>query len=164
METTHAADGTPRRTIASFDRYEDAQALVDRLSDQGFPVEHLAIVGRDLRTVERVTGRLDAWRAVLLGGASGALLGLFFGLLFGLLFTPNGISLATTVIYWLVVGMVVGGLFKVFTYFLSGGRRDFTSVLGVEAARYDVLADDEVADDAIRRVATAPSQQTSTAG
>jgi hypothetical protein len=163
METTHAADVTPRRTIASFDRYEDAQALVDRLSDEGFPVEHLAIVGRDLRTVERVTGRLNAWRAVLLGAASGALLGLFLGVLFGLLFAADGISFATAVIYWLIVGTVIGGLFRVFAYFLSGGRRDFTSVLGVEAARYDVLADDEVADDAIRRVATAPSPDTSTA-
>jgi hypothetical protein len=45
-----------RRTIAEFERYEDAEALVDRLAQQGFPVDHVVIVGRDLQLVEQVTG------------------------------------------------------------------------------------------------------------
>ena len=32
---------------------------VDALSDQGFPVQHLAIIGTDLRQVERITGRMS---------------------------------------------------------------------------------------------------------
>jgi hypothetical protein len=43
-------------------------------------VERLAIEGRDLEIVERVTGRLDAGRAALAGGAPGALAGAAFGL------------------------------------------------------------------------------------
>ena len=45
-------------TVASFGTYEEAQEAVDRLSDDGFAVESLDIVGSDLRLVERVTGRL----------------------------------------------------------------------------------------------------------
>ncbi len=42
--------------MARFDDYEAAQRAVDRLSDNGFPVEKLDIVGSDLRLIERVTG------------------------------------------------------------------------------------------------------------
>jgi hypothetical protein len=34
-------------TVARFDDYESAQRAVDRLSDDGFPVEKLDIVGSD---------------------------------------------------------------------------------------------------------------------
>jgi hypothetical protein len=45
-------------TVARFDDYESAQRAVDRLSDDGFPVEKLDIVRSGVRLVERVTGRL----------------------------------------------------------------------------------------------------------
>ena len=49
-------------TVGSYSSYEEAQAAVDRLSDEGFPVENLDIVGSGLRLVERVTGRVTtAW-------------------------------------------------------------------------------------------------------
>ena len=44
----HLHDDTDRRlrrTIATTDRYEDAEAIVDRLADDEFPVEHVSIVG-----------------------------------------------------------------------------------------------------------------------
>ena len=41
-----------RRTVASFSSYRDAERAVDSLSDRRFPVERVAIVGRDLRLVE----------------------------------------------------------------------------------------------------------------
>ena len=50
-------------TVARFDDYQTAQRAVDRLSDDGFPVEQLDIVGSDVRLVERVTGRLTTGRA-----------------------------------------------------------------------------------------------------
>jgi hypothetical protein len=59
---------------------------VDRLSDSGFPVEHLQIVG--IRTVEQVTGRMTTGKAALYGAGSGAWLGILTGLIFGL-FTPG---------------------------------------------------------------------------
>ena len=51
-------------TVARFDDYEAAQHAVDRLSDDGFPVEKLDIIGSDLRLVEKVTGRLTRGRAI----------------------------------------------------------------------------------------------------
>jgi hypothetical protein len=58
-------------TVARFDDYESAQQAVDRLSDDGFPVEKLDIVGSGLRLVERVTGRLTSSRAATAGALSG---------------------------------------------------------------------------------------------
>src|SRR3954447_3098617 len=70
--------------VASFASYDEAQAVVDRLSDEGFPVESLDIVGSDLRLVERVTGRLTKGRAAGAGAASGAWFGLMIGIVVGL--------------------------------------------------------------------------------
>ena len=44
----------PRRTVASYDDYAEAERAVDYLSDHGFPVERVAIVGHGLRYVEQV--------------------------------------------------------------------------------------------------------------
>lgn len=74
----------PRVTIAVYPDYASAQRAVDYLSDRRFPVERTAIIGTDLRTVERVTGRMTVARAALLGLGAGAWFGLLIGLLFGI--------------------------------------------------------------------------------
>jgi hypothetical protein len=76
-------------TVARFDDYGSAQRAVDRLSDDGFPVEQLDIVGSDLQMVERVTGRLTKWRAAAAGAVSGMWAGLLIGILFGLFTTDD---------------------------------------------------------------------------
>jgi len=48
-----------RQVIATFDNYADAERAVDYLSDRGFGVNRVAIVGRDLEYVEQVLGRLN---------------------------------------------------------------------------------------------------------
>lgn len=65
----------PQQLIATFDDYAGAQRLVDRMSDDGFPVEHVRIVGDNVRTVEQVTGRLTRGRAAMAGAAWGAIFG-----------------------------------------------------------------------------------------
>ena len=55
-------------SLGTFEKYEDAQKLVDTLSDKEFPVQNCLIVGTDLKQLERITGRLT-WGRVLLGGA-----------------------------------------------------------------------------------------------
>lgn len=67
--------------VASFATYPEAQRAVDALSDQGFPVQHLAIIGTDLRQVERITGRMSWGRAAMSGAMSGLWIGVFFGLI-----------------------------------------------------------------------------------
>jgi uncharacterized membrane protein len=140
-----------RRAVASFSSYRDAEQAVDFLSDQRFPVQRVAIVGRDLQTVEQVTGRMGYGRAALGGAVQGALLGLLLGWLFGLFnwIDPLVASL-TLAIYGLLWGAVVGALLGLLVHVMSGGRRDFASVGGVRASRYDVMVDDEVADEAAR--------------
>src|ERR1700722_16290320 len=91
-------------TVALFDDYETAQRAVDRLSDDGFPVEKLDIVGSELQLVERVTGRLTRSRAASAGALSGLWGGLLIGLLLGL-FTSGHSFLAVA-----ATGAAFGGL------------------------------------------------------
>ncbi|MGH3801973.1 MAG: general stress protein [Pseudonocardiaceae bacterium] len=140
-----------RQVIATFDNYTDAERAVDYLSDQKFTVDKLAIVGRDLELVEQVVGRLNYGWAALRGAAAGALTGALFGWIFGLLdwVQPllTGLTLAC---YGLVFGAVVGALLGLLMYALQGGRRDFTSIQSLQPRQYEVLADVEVADEAVR--------------
>jgi heat induced stress protein YflT len=75
-----------RRRVASVETYQDAERAVDWLSDQGFAVDRVSIVGTGLRYVEQVSGRLTTGRAALVGLGQGAWIGFFFGLLFSLFF------------------------------------------------------------------------------
>ena len=61
---TDAASAT-RRTVATYRDYATAERAVDWLSDQGFAIERTAIVGRGLRSVEQVEGRMSTGRAAL---------------------------------------------------------------------------------------------------
>jgi hypothetical protein len=138
--------GEPRRPVASFRTYAEAEHAVDRLSDQKFPVERVAIVARDLKLVEQVTGRRGYLAATLQGLASGALAGVLIGWLFGIFNWFEPITSA----FWLAIdglwfGAVVGALWGLLLHAVTHGRRDFDSVAGLSADRYEVLVDDEVA-------------------
>ena len=58
--------------LGTYASYPEAQAVVERLSHADFPIKQLAIIGNELTTVERVTGRLTYGRAALAGAVSGA--------------------------------------------------------------------------------------------
>ena len=57
--------------VALYETYAQARAGVDFLSDAGFDVSAITIVGSDLHLVERVKGRLTIARASLSGASSG---------------------------------------------------------------------------------------------
>jgi hypothetical protein len=141
--TSPARDG---QSVASFPTYPEAQGAVDRLSDGGFPVENVDIVGSDLRLVEHVTGRLTRGRAAMYGAGIGAWYGLFFGLLVGLFTT--GPEWAGLVVGGLLIGAVFGASFGFFAHYATGGRRDFSSTSGLVASRYDLMVASEHADRA----------------
>ena len=128
--------------VASFASYAEAQHAVDSLSDDGFPVQHLTIIGTDLRQVERITGRMSWGRAVASGAGSGLWIGLFFGAMMSLVGSESagGMSMVTAVL----LGVVWGIVFQVGSYALTRGRRDFTSVSQVVASRYSIIAAREV--------------------
>jgi hypothetical protein len=142
MATGLSSDFTTsgRQTIARYDRYEDAQRAVDHLSDAGFPVQEVEIVGSGLRLVEHVTGRLTSGRAAMAGAGSGAWFGLFVGLLVGLFTTgPAWLGL---VLGGAAIGAAWGALFGFFAHWATHGERDFSSARGLAAEYYDVTVPD----------------------
>jgi hypothetical protein len=137
-----------REVVASYADYADAQAAVDRLSDQQFPVASTQIVGNNVKTVETVTGRVTKGRAALSGAAGGAWFGLMLGVLFGLFTT--GAGWFAIMLSAVVIGAVWGAVFGFVGHWATRGRRDFSSVQTLSAERYDVLVDSARASEAAR--------------
>jgi hypothetical protein len=131
--------------VATFESYPAAQEAVDVLARADFPVDKVSIVGSDLKSVERVTGKLTWGRVALAGAASGAWMGLFFGLLL-IIFSPT-VSLAF-VLAALLIGAGFGMLFGLVSYAINSRRRDYTSVMQVIATSYSVLVDSELGNRA----------------
>jgi hypothetical protein len=131
--------------VATFKTYVDAQSAVDILARADFPVAQVSIVGSDLKTVERVTGKLTWGRVAAAGAASGVWLGIFFGLLL-LIFSPTtslGVLLAA-----LLLGAGFGILFGLVSYAITRRRRDYTSMTQVLATSYSIIVDPEIANRA----------------
>ncbi|EHI14264.1 general stress protein [Mycolicibacterium thermoresistibile] len=148
--------------VASFDDYAGAQRLVDRMSDGGFPVQYLRIVGDDLRTVEHVTGRMTKARAALVGAGSGA----WFGLLIGLLLSIFAVG-PMWLWVWLIataIGAFWGAVFGFVAHWSTGGERDFSSIKSLVAQRYDVYVPTEYADAAARFVQSVQPGRSAPAG
>ncbi|MCU1525966.1 MAG: hypothetical protein JWO18_2860 [Microbacteriaceae bacterium] len=125
--------------LGTYDTYFEAQAVVDRLARGNFEVKQVAIVGSDLKTVERVTGKLTYGKAAGAGAASGAWLGLFFGLvLFIFTTTPNAVLYVGAAI---IIGAGFGMLFGIVTYTINRRTRDFTSTHQVLAGRYEIIVE-----------------------
>lgn len=142
------------QSVGEFKTYEDAQAAVDYLADNDFPVQNLMIVGTNLRSLERVTGR-RTWGSVLMQGAgSGIGTGLFVGLML-LLFiggdNPAGILLAG-----LALGIAFGVATSAAGYAFTRGKRDFASTKQVLATSYEVLSEHKVAVKAREMLAQRP--------
>jgi hypothetical protein len=140
-----------RRSIASFESYDDAEQAVDALSDRGFPVHRVAIVGRDLELVEQVTGRLDYPRAALRGAAGGAVTGALIGWFFGLLsWIIPVIGWLLLMVYGLIFGAIVGALLGLAVHAMQRGRRDFASATAMRPRTYEVMVDEDLAAEAVR--------------
>jgi hypothetical protein len=153
--TPSPAGPSGRRTIATYNSYRDAERAVDYLSDNGFPVNKVAIIGSDLQLVEQVTGRLTYGGAALRGAVSGAFAGLLIGWLFALLNWFQPILASFALILWaFLFGAVIGAIFGLLMHALQGGRRDFASVRAMTPSRYEVVADEAVADQAKNLLAT----------
>ena len=138
--------GAAWNTVARFEKYESAQRAVDRLSDDGFPVEKLDIVGSGLRLVERVTGWLIRGRAAAAGAPSGLWAGLLLGILLGL-FT-SGHSFLAVAATGAALGVLWGADFGYVGHARTRGQRDFSSVRQLVAAHYDLIAREATVDRA----------------
>jgi hypothetical protein len=143
------------KSVGVYESYAQAQKVVDFLTDRGFPVENVEIVGTDLRFVERVTGRVTRAKVALAGAVSGLWIGLFVGIAFALFADQGRVG-------FLIVTPLLGAAFMLlwsqlgFSAATRGGSRDFASVSQVVATRYEVLVEHKVAEQARGLVAEMP--------
>ena len=134
------------QSVGIYNSYAEAQKAVDFLSDQKFAVQNLAIVGTDLKSVERVLGRRN-WGTVI---GQGVQFGISTGLLVGLvvlIFAPPG-NVLLLLLTALVIGIVLGIGMQAIAYAMSQGKRDFMSVTQTVATKYEVLCEHKVAAQA----------------
>jgi heat induced stress protein YflT len=147
-------DAARRAAVAVYSTYREAERAVDYLSDNGFPVERTSIVGRDLKYVEQVTGRMTNGRAALNGAVAGAMVGFLVGWLFGVFdwFHPV-VAAGWLALDGLWFGAIVGAVAGLIAHALTGGRRDFAGIPTMTADRYEVLVDADLVGEAARLIA-----------
>jgi hypothetical protein len=133
--------------IAGYGTYDEAQRAVDHLSDEGFPVQGVRIVGIGLKLVEQVLGRLTILGAAGRGALAGAWFGLLIGLFFGI-FAGGTVSFLAIILWAVLWGAVAGALFGLVSHAMTRGRRDFVSMAQLAADRYEVQVPADTADRA----------------
>jgi hypothetical protein len=120
--------------VATFTTYESAVAFVENLVAKEFPPAAIAIVGNDLRSVERVRGRLSYATVAVRGIMNGS----WLGFIFGLFFTSNILTSVQTMLTWVLFGAAAGILFNVFRFSMARRKRGFISVSQFMAKEYQV--------------------------
>ncbi len=142
------------QSVGIYQTYAEAQKVVDFLADSKFPVQNLAIVGTELRSVERVLGR-RTWGTVLLGGLqNGITTGVIMSLIFWAFMPVDNVWALFA--YALAIGILVGVVFAALSYWMAQGKRDFTSVSQTVATKYEILAEHKVAAQAREMARTMP--------
>lgn len=126
----------PHTKILDVTDYAEGQYAVDKLSDEGFPVQGVQIVGHNMKSVEVVTGRMTTGKAAGLGALSGLWFGLFVGLLFGIFAVVGWFSIVLTAV---ILGAIFGAIAGAVGHAMTRGKRDFSSARALEASRYEVL-------------------------
>jgi hypothetical protein len=134
--------------VGTYDSYEAAQRAVDYLSDHEFPVEHITIVGKELRLVERVVGRLTTRRAASMGASGGALWGVFVGVMIMLFASTEGGAAVLLPVFSAMFGALLGAVTAGVGHAMTGGRRDFSSRTSVVPTSYEILCQHQHAEDA----------------
>jgi hypothetical protein len=127
-------------TVDEFARYEDAERAVDYLADHKFAVEHLTIVGCDLRFIEKVFGRVTWARVIASGLGAGLWLGLLIGLLLSI-WTDSASRAISVILGSAAYGAIFIAIFAAIAYALMGGRHDYVSRSQVVAGRYELVAE-----------------------
>ena len=134
------------QSVGIYHTYADAQKAVDYLADEKFEVQNLAIVGTELKSVERVLGR-RSWGTVLSQGVqSGISTGLLVGIVMFIFLKPGSILALLSVT--LAIGIVLSMGLAAAAYAMTRGKRDFTSVTQTVATKYEVLCEHKLAAQA----------------
>ena len=114
-----------------------------------------------LAFVEQVTGRLGHGGAVAQGASSGAPVGAVLGFILGLLGLVSPIVSSLGFALWgIITGAIVGGLIGLLWHALAGGGRTFSSAVGLQAGRNDVIAEAAAATEARHVLSRLPREPT----
>lgn len=144
--------------VATFETYNQAQAAVAKVSGSDTELAGLAIIGNDLKLVERIVGRLTWGKVAMRGAIRGLGFGAFLGLMF-LVFVPEAIS---SLLVFPLLGLAFGILLSVVQHAVVRRKRDFASTQQVLASRYDVVAPQAVSGRAMQiigqREVSSPSE------
>lgn len=133
-------------SVAIYDDYTDAAHAVDYLADRQFPVATLAIVGTDLRSIEKVTGNMTWGKVLGAGFLQGSMWAGMFAIIMWVI--QPGSDLLTMLLMGLVGFGLVGMAMAALQYRMRGGQRDYTSTTAIIATHYEVLAEAEYSDKA----------------
>jgi len=142
--------------VGSYQSYAQARAAVDFLSDHGFDVASITIVGTDLHMVERVKGRLTIARASMSGASSGALWGALAGMFMSA--GQNAGGTGAWVAGGIFIGALVGMALSALAFIVRGRSRDLVSTQQVVALRYAILASADI-DQAFALLQRTPGNQ-----
>lgn len=136
--------------LADFLQYSDAVSYVEKLVRNDFPAGQIAIVGSDLRSVERVRGKMSYARVALSGAITGAWIGLIYAFLFGPVIDTENIASGSNGALGsaIIIGAGVGMLFNVLRFSLSRSKREFLSQSSIVAAKYQVQVPAELLSQA----------------
>ena len=134
--------------IAKFDTYESAVEHVEKLLSGNFPVRQIAIVGRGVRTVERLRARVGYPRMALTGALNGALLG-FVVIAFSPADTFN--NYASTIITFAGIGAIV----NILRFSLSRSKRTFSGQNSLLAETYEIQVPKDLKAEAENALAKA---------
>ena len=147
------------QSVGIYNSYADAQKAVDYLSDEKFEVQNLAIVGTELKSVERVLGRRNWGTVITQGLQSGVSTGLLVGLVVLIFTKPT--SYFVLLLVSLAIGITLAIAFSAAGYAMTRGKRDFTSVTQTVATKYEVLCEHKVAAQARELLSQMPGARAS---
>lgn len=129
--------GLPRgELVATYPTYADARAQVDRLAASDFPLTAVSIVGKDLRVVERVRGRLNYAQVALSAGVRGLLFGAMIG---GFLYLLDPTGGPLRILTSALLGLAVWIIFGVVGFASRRGQHGFASTQAVVPGGYDLV-------------------------
>ncbi|WP_282828084.1 general stress protein [Gulosibacter sediminis] len=134
------------RTVGSYQTYEAAKHAVDVLiANEGFSAQSISIIGSDLRSVERVTGRMSIGRTALNGVMTGVMIGLFMSLMWMIV---NPITNLIVLVGIFLLSIAFGVIWSLIVYAMTPNKREFTSMMQLTAGRFDIIVPNELANDA----------------
>jgi hypothetical protein len=153
---------TQGEVIATFSEYRDAVVYVEKLMTADFPPGSIAIVGNNLRSVERVRGRISNARVALSGASTGLTIGLLVGLISPVSTTSADVVAVTlgALIQPMLIGAGVGMLFNILRFSLAKNKRSFASVSMAVAKDYEVQVPGNLVEQA-KRVAAGEEPKSS---